>query len=354
MAGAARFSDAMAYDAETQNRAVIEQKLNLTHEDKQKIYSYLLWKTEESKRSDKYDPVQNNCATAVRDVLKLVWTAGIAENHFLRESSEPLTPRALILAKLSENPWAKITASLFAGCSADRAYTLQELAFMPDVLRSVLAVSKTKANGDVVPLVKSTTVIAEGSARKAKKAWDFAFIEPSAVFLLIGIFAAVFTAIEIFLILICEKSGKRKFFSLSKAFSSTMQALDILLFLFTGLLGTAIFFAALFSKSQAFLGNINFLWLLPANTIASVFCAREKSSRILSAYFLSCAYLCVFVLIFREKLPQEIDGAFSPLIFAIAVRAAFQAVSRPMKAMLQVRALFVKTQAKSSPNTTGR
>ena len=340
IAGAARFGDVLSFDQKVQNRLCIEQKLNVTHEEKEKIYSYLLWKTEEANRAEKYDPVKNNCATAVLEVLKLVWATGIADNHFLRKSASPLSYRSLITAHLSENPWANTAAKLFLGCAADRDAELLDMAFMPDVLRSIIAVSKTKANGEIVPLVKSTARIADEVPESAKKRGEtivrFSPNAPAYFFQAIGICTVVCTVLEIALFVIAQK--KQSIIQAAKIVSSSMAAFDILYFFVSGFVGFLVLVFSLSAPSGIVGGNLNFLWLLPTNAVASVFCVREKPSRVLSGYFLAAAYLCVFVLIFREKFPQTIDGVFVPLMIATAVRAVFQALNRPLKAMLQARA----------------
>ena len=344
IAGAVRFPDAMEYDRQTQNRDCIEQKLNISHEDKEKIYSYLLWKTEEQNRLEKYDTTKNNCATGVRDVLKLVWAIGIAENHFLRTSAAPLTSRKQILSRLEKNEWEKLSAALLIGTAGDRAVDILDMTFFPEVLRVVLSVSKTKNASAIVPFVKSTEVIAESSseiikAESAKKKCTLPFlpVSPKTIFFFAFVSVSFFTALQVAFLFVAKKIRQRHLFELTRVIDNLMFSFDILFFFLTGLIGAFILVLTIKERSGIFGGNLNFLWLLPTNIIAAFFCTTEKRSKIITAYFLSCAYISVFVLVFREKLPQTIDSAFSPIIATTIVRSAFLALSREVKAMLQAR-----------------
>ena len=52
------------------NRSVHEQKLNLSSEQKQKIFDFLQWNAQTENRSYRYDYFYDNCATRVRDAFK--------------------------------------------------------------------------------------------------------------------------------------------------------------------------------------------------------------------------------------------------------------------------------------------
>ena len=341
-AGAARFNDVIAYDLKNQNRLVIEQQLNISREDKEKIYSYLLWKTQESNRSDNYELTKNNCATQCRDVIKLALATGLPENAFLYRDSSPLTYRFLIKSKLS--PWASFAADFVLGSVADRKSELYDMTFMPDILRSVVSISKIKnQKGETVSLIKNTSIIS--TPTQAKNSISQNKDAPELFFFLFAAFAMCATILQPSLYLLSHKNEKT--LMAYRIASSLMQAFDILFFFITGSLGLFILFLNFFGKNAITAGNINFLWLLPTNIIFAFSCYKEKNSPIISGYFLSLVYLSLFILIFREKLFQYINPAFTPIILITIFRAFYQAVSRPLKAMLPMN---VSNRNKSAQN----
>ena len=349
-AGAARFLDVLKYDNEKQNRLVIEQKLNISREDKEKIYSYLLWKTQELNVIDDYDLTKNNCATTSRDVIKLAWSTALSENRFLYDSAAPLSYRSLIVSKLSSRPWAALAADFFLGSAADRHATIYDITFMPDILRSVVSVAKIKSNGETLPLIKSTSVIYTPIEKKSKLSASPR--TPELVFMLLAALAMCMTLLQPSLYLLSLKNEKA--ITAQRIAKSLMQSFDILFFFLTGLLGLFCLLLSIFGKSKITAGNINFIWLLPTNIIFAFSCYKEKNRAIISGYFLALAYLSLFTFIFREKFIQHINPAFSSIMLITISRSLFQALSRPLKAMLQATALSRNTSAQNRLYTTGQ
>ena len=350
-AGAARFNDVIAYDLKNQNRLVIEQQLNISREDKEKIYSYLLWKTQESNRTDNYELTKNNCATQCRDVIKLAWPTGLPENAFLYRDSSPLTYRSLIKSKL--NPWSSLASDFVLGSVADRKSELYDMTFMPDILRGVVSIAKIKnQKGETVSLIKSTSIISNPTQTQAKNSISQNKEAPELFFFLLAAFAMSATILQPSLYLLSHKTEKT--LTTYRIASSLMQAFDILFFFITGALGTFILFLNFFGKNAITAGNINFLWLLPTNIIFAFSCYKEKNSPIISGYFLSLVYLSLFVLIFRERLFQYINPTFTPIMLITIFRAFYQAVSRPLKAMLPVNVSNRSKSAQSRQYTKGQ
>ena len=162
-------------------------------------------------------------------------------------------------------------------------------------------------------------------------------VSPKTIFFFAFVSVSFFTALQVAFLFVAKKIRQRHLFELTRVIDNLMFSFDILFFFLTGLIGAFILVLTIKERSGIFGGNLNFLWLLPTNIIAAFFCTTEKRSKIITAYFLSCAYISVFVLVFREKLPQTIDSAFSPIIATTIVRSAYLALSREVKAMLQAR-----------------
>ena len=334
-AGAARFYDVLQYDIETQNRLIIEQKLNFSHEDKEKIYSYLLWKTQEVNKADKYDITKNNCATLSRDVIRLAWPTSLSENSFLYKPASPLSYRSLIVPKLTDRPWTALVADFFLGSVADRKAELYDMTFLPDVLRSVLSIAHTKSGDETLPLVKSTTILFAPNARNQKRSIEIHFAPktPELILILLAAAAMIATVLQPIFFLLSRKHEKA--IAASRIIANMMQSFDILFFFITGIFGLLALLLSFGGRSAITAGNINFLWVLPTNIIFAFTCYKEKSSPLISGYFLALVYLNIFVLIFQNRFIQHFNIAFTPVLLITICRAFFQAVNRPLKEMLQ-------------------
>ena len=221
---------------------------------------------------------------------------------------------------------------------------------MPDILRSVVSVAKIKSNGETLPLIKSTSVIYTPIEKKSKLSTSPR--TPELVFMLLAAFAMCMTLLQPSLYLLSLKNEKA--ITAQRIAKSLMQSFDILFFFLTGLLGLLCLLLSIFGKSKITAGNLNFMWLLPTNIIFAFSCYKEKNRAIISGYFLALAYLSLFTFIFREKFIQHINPAFSSIMLITISRSLFQALSRPLKAMLQATALSRNTSAQNRLYTTGQ
>jgi hypothetical protein len=87
--------------AKAEDRSVIQQQLNLTLEQKNKIYNFLIENIKPENRFYQYDFFFDNCSTRFRDLLEDV----LGEGLVWERDAEGLTFREYIDIYLADIPW---------------------------------------------------------------------------------------------------------------------------------------------------------------------------------------------------------------------------------------------------------
>lgn len=279
------------------NRYIHEQVLNLTLEQKQKVFDYLVWNAAPENREYAYDYFYDNCATKIRDVV--VKNLGsdvsfdgsyITTNYSIRELTD---------FYLKPFPWLDLGIDLCLGLPMDKKATPYEYMFLPDYVESGFDHAVVKNDSALTPLVKEKIVIyserPEGSS--------FSFTHPLLVFCLLLLLTLA----------LCVRDFYKK--KLSNWF-------DIVLFGSTGIIGVLLFLLWFFTDHKAAAYNFNLLWALPTHVVAVVAFTRKK--KWLINYFLAVFLLEAIVLLFWWALPQQLNISLIPVVIILLLRALLQ------------------------------
>lgn len=277
------------------NRSVHEQELNLTQEQKQKIFDYLQWNALPENENYRYDYFYNNCATKIRDVV--VTVLGDSVQFDGSYVTTDYTIRDLTDIYLVHQPWGDLGIDICLGLPMDKKASPFEYMFLPDYIESGFAHATIKQNGALVPIVKQRNVVYESRYEQAPSGLP----HPHYVFDAVAIIFIVISFIE---------WRKKKFIA---------QWPDILLFLSTGLIGWLLLFLWVATDHAAAANNFNILWALPTNLIAAI--AFIWQPRWLGKYFLAVAIIAVLTLLLWPVLPQDLNYSLIPIVITIAVRA---------------------------------
>lgn len=223
-----------------QNRTIKEQVLNLTQDQKQKIYDYLLVNYEPENQYYLYDFFYDNCATKIRDVLVKSLDEEIVFNT--PKNFEPKTFRTLIQEKLKWNSWGSLGIDLALGSVIDKKASPEEHMFLPDYIHSFFGAATFK-NGK--KLVKNDSVIYTKMAVKQKSN-----------FLTSPVFAFSILAFSILLITFRDYKNTRQ-----------TKWLDVVLFITTGVIGIVILLLWFATDHSATAFNYNLLWAFALNIV---------------------------------------------------------------------------------------
>ena len=279
------------------NRYVHEQQLNLTAEEKQKLYDFLEWNAKPENQHYRYDYFYNNCATKIPDVIVKVFGDSVKFDGAYVKTD--YTIRELTDLYLKQQPWGDLGIDIGLGLPTDKKATPYEYMFLPDYVESGFDHAFIKRKGKSVPLVKKKNIIYESRKETVK----------GNLFHPLLIFSVFFVIISF----ISYRDVNR---------NKLTKVIDVFLFTVTGFLGLMLLLLWVATDHQAAANNLNLLWALPTHLVAVI--AFIKNPRWLEKYFFAVAILSLLLLIVWPLLPQKLHYALIPLVMSIGLRAFTQ------------------------------
>lgn len=284
-----RFRDHYIY----YNRYVHEQKLNLSTQQKQKLYEYLEWNAQPENRSYPYDYFYDNCATKIRDVVLKVFGDSVKfDGSFI---TTQYSIRNLTDLYLKHQPWGDLGIDVCLGLPMDKKASPFEYMFLPDYIEY----SFDHATLNNAPIVKEKISVYESREEEYPKS----LLHP----------LSVFGPLAIFALLLSLWDFKRKKISIW---------FDAVLFGITGLVGILLLLLWTATDHKAAANNFNLLWALPTHLLAVL--AFIKKPAWLKLYFLIAFLICALTLILWFILPQKLNFYLIPLVVALCIRSLTQ------------------------------
>lgn len=281
------------------NRSVYEDILNLTQDEKQRLFDFLEVNYLPENRIYQYDYFYDNCSTRIRDALeeilnrRIVWdTSYIKTNYTIRELVD-------LYAKDAQ-PWGDLAIDLALGLPMDKVASPYEYMFLPDYLRSGFLHASIQKQDTIIPLVKKSVVINKADPEVAIGTM---FFTPFQVFGLIFFLGLFKTARDI---------RKEKF----------TVWFDVPLFFLVGLLGSILAFISFATDHAAAADNFNLLWAIPFHLPVALLLHFRKKIPVLRFYFIgTMVILLILVVGSFTFIPQKIHYALAPLILLLGMRS---------------------------------
>jgi len=223
-----------------EKRSVYEQVLNLTTEERNKLFQALMENYKPENRIYRYNFFIDNCATRVRDMIER--NAGspvrFTDNH-------PTESYRDLIKKFHHSfRWFDLGIDLLVGKKADEPVSAYGQMFLPEYLMDQFARAEITIDGKTLPLVKETRTLLEYPNSKLKTDLPW----PAVVF---AVFFLIVSGITIRSYLLKKKT----------------DWLDYGLFALSGFAGLIIGWFTLFSEHPAMSPNYNLLWAFPPNLI---------------------------------------------------------------------------------------
>ena len=276
------------------NMGVYAQQLNLTTDEKNKLFLALQHNALPENREYLYNFFYDNCATRLRDMAEQYVDGTIvypeqADTHTYRQVVEMFTGR---------NTWLKFGIDILVGAPADKPISNHQKMFLPYFLRDNFAEAIIDRNGEKKPLVLSSEqLIPNFPLESASKLFS-----PFAVMFLLLFIAGLLSVYDI----------KRKKYTIW---------FDVVLFLLAGLVGCLVTFITFFSIHPAVFPNYNILWLNPLQLIFAVLlCVKKLRPKLYLYHYFN---ILMLLLAFTFSLfAQSFNLAFYPLMSVFAVRGA--------------------------------
>ncbi len=259
-------------------RAVHEQVLNLSYEEKLRIYDFL----RENRRPENiyylYDFFYDNCATRVRDLidseLAIDWGPD-PHPHDERSLRDMLKPY------VSHIPWISFGIDILLGIPADKKATPWEYMYLPDEMAIAFQHARHE-DGRLLVIAHNELLamkMAHGRPFPITPLWFF-----WTLFMLGGL-------------------------SLLKP--KLTRYIEYPFFISLGVTGLLVFFMWFLSDHVSTSTNLNLLWALPTHLY---FVFRRDHTRLPKLYFKFVFFSGAILMVFWLWLPQDFHPAFFPII----------------------------------------
>lgn len=275
--------------------SVTAQKLNLTLEERQRLYNLIETNYLPENRMYRYDFFYDNCATRLRDIVAEATNNQVKFN----EPDQNLSFRQMLFPYLEHSPWTKFGINLILGLSSDIISTPEQYMYLPEKMQRAFA--SATIGSENRPLVESEKKILDQRYTHSDK-W---YLHPAFCF---SVLLLLVLALSIF-------DLKRK---------KATPTIDALLFSISTLAGLFLLFMWLGTDHSATNQNLNILWLLPAQAVALWALIRNKSA----IWFKSAAIYQAAILAIMFVWPQETEQAFVLLGVLFWVRMIAQTLIR--------------------------
>lgn len=290
MLSAGRFSY-LLNSAKAEDRSVIKQTLNLTTEQQNQIYSFLLNNIKPENRFYQYDFFFDNCSTRFRDLLEDVLGDGLVWER----EAEGYTFREYLDIYLADKPWQDFGIDLVLGQPTDALADKRNEMFLPDLL--MMHFDEATYNGE--PIVSEKEVLFEAKQEKDQSGFQILPIHITWFLCIFGVFLSV-------------RHHKSK---LSDVWFNK------LLFVITGLVGCLIFFLWFLSDHVATVNNWNIIWAFPPNIILAFILFKKPAKKWHSIFYAVFGILQFMLLGFYYTLPQALHAAILPIVLYFAFKS---------------------------------
>ncbi len=223
----------------SQNRSIKEQVLNLSQSEKQKLFNYLLNNYKPENRAYLYDFFFDNCATKIKDVTQIALNNNV--NFNTPNNFKPETFRDLIYKNVNKNTWGSLGIDLALGAVIDKKITAQDYMFLPENI--YVFFNRATIKPDNTKLVKAEHDIFTKTARPTVSSF---VTTPIFILGLLGVFILYVTFMDY------KKQKQSKW-------------LDVVLFVFTGVIGLGVLLLWFATDHKATHQNYNVLWAFLPN-----------------------------------------------------------------------------------------
>jgi hypothetical protein len=282
-----------------EKRGITQQKLNLSFQEKLKLYNFLKENYKPENRTYRYDFLFDNCTTRIRDALENATDHKIKYDYtFIREKK---TYRDLIASKSGHLKWLTYGMDLMLGMPCDKTASEREHLFLPENLMTAYFLATINHDGVEENLVKSTNVLL-----------DIPITKDATPFYLSPLF--IFSTLAIFIILITFFEYKQ---------NKWYKTIDIIFYLILVFIGFLFIFMWTSTRHAVAHQNMGLVFANPFLLILIILILLNKFNII--KYFSAFDTLCVFILIitWHWLFPQDFNIGLLPLFIVLLVRSAY-------------------------------
>lgn len=276
------------------HRQVVEQELRLTAAQRQAMYDFLEWNAREENRHYKYNFLEDNCATKIRDVIR----NSCGDAVVYPDTTYGFTLRHAINDRIQEMPWFRLGITLLMGLPVDAKATSMTAMFLPDYVYNTLQNTDIVVDGQRMPIVSSSSVAIPFDEPVDRTDW-LTYLSPSLLFWLIFAAWGLYTFYEV-------RDGR---------YSAVGDRIFLTVVGFFGLLFVVMW---TLTEHTVTAWNLNLLWALPSHIVAA-WTTRNPRWNI---YYKVSAISTAAIMLMGPVFPQHFDVAFYPLMMMLVMRLA--------------------------------
>ncbi len=276
------------------NSTVVEQELNLSEAEKQKLLEELQHNYLPENRVYRYNYLYDNCTTRARVKVEEA-IDGLVKYD---ENADLQTFRSIIHQYTAGHPWSQLGIDLCLGSEIDREISLRDKMFVPENLykgfrRSVIVPTE----GEFRNLVSQEIVLNTVEGQTVKEG-----ISPLQCGLLVLLLVVILSVIGVIR-------------------DQTFWGIDVVLFAGAGLVGVVLAFLVFFSEHPAVSPNWNLCVFHPLHLLYLPFLIRHALRQEKEYYHLANLVVISLFIMFMGVLPQKINPAVLPLALSLWVRS---------------------------------
>ena len=305
-----RFIDAVNEDIRTYSRNWTEQELNMTHEQKQKMFELLILSCNGPYYGYRNDFLTENSTTKIFSLLKLIL------NENLEIVSGKHTYRSVINNDFISR-FDRIKNNILLGSNSDINFKTEDVCFTPELLKIVIEksniIEKTQKR---TPLLINFRSLVDVSSEDSPLLSDFT------VKIIFFILLAFIFSLTVLQVIFNSKSF------ILKSFTIAIKSFELLILVFTGFLGILVLFNNFFSTFVLSSFNYNFIWLFPANFICAFFTLKNTKNLYISVYWIILFVMNVTftVLSLTQIIPQTQSLENYIFISMLSIRYLYHAL----------------------------
>ena len=281
---------------------VTEQCLNLTANEKERLFSLLQQNLQPENQEYRYNWLYDNCTERARDVVAKAIDGKVTYN---RETTPTTTVRQLLHQCLADVPWTEFGIDMILGAEIDKPEDKEVLTFLPEEFRAEANAARiTATDGTERSYADESQTLLPATPQPEQ---SNPLTTPLAIFTCLMLAIMLLATLEMF------KWKKQQLW------------VDVLLHTAQGLAGTLVAFLFFFSVHA----GVNTNWLVIIFNPLMLFyagwlirCSLKKKKNTLAYVNLMSlgAFLCLM-----PVCPQSFNTAMYPLVITLFVRAAVQA-----------------------------
>lgn len=289
------FIPSYAYD----NRSIVEQELNLTLQQKRKLFALLQENYKPENRYYKYDFFFDNCSSRIRDIMLKAFGDDFQYHYPDYWKTSKLTFRNLIDLYLTHHHWSDFGIDIALGLPTDAIAGPSDYMFLPDYLFEGFETATIVQGGSAVPLIVSTKTI----LGRKDIAPEVHFITPAKLMWVLFVLSVALSYL----------SFKR---------GISIRWFDVAYFSLIGIVGWVVFLLWFFTDHIATKDNLNILWAVPFHFPVFMFWSKIPD-KLRRWYIWIFGVIDLLILSLWYIFPQNYHFVFIPLILIMLMRFAF-------------------------------